>query len=173
MKRAVDTLKVQLSKVRTGRVSASFLEGIKVDYYGTPSSINQVGQISVPEARLLQIRPFDKSMIAAIEKAILKANLGVTPSNDGGLIRIPFPGLTEQKRKQEVKAVKKMGEETKIAIRGARRDQNEEIKLSEKNKEISEDDLKKFQNEVQAVTNRFIHKVDEIIKAKETEIMTL
>ncbi len=173
MTKGIESLKHQLTKVRTGRASANVLDGVTVDYYGVPSPVQQVGQVSTPEARLLQIQPFDKNMIAAIEKSILGANLGITPSNDGNLIRIPFPPLTEDRRKDEVKKIKKFSEDAKIAIRNARRDQNEVVKQAEKNKNISEDDLKKFQDEIQKVTDDYIKQVDVIIKNKEEELMTL
>ena len=173
MNKSIQGLQNQISKVRSGRASASALDGVLVDYYGAPTPIAQVGQISTPEARLLQVQPFDKTTIATIERAIINANLGLTPSNDGNLIRIPFPALTEEKRKSLVKEVKKIGEGAKISIRNARRDQNEVIKKSEKAKDISEDDSKKFQKEVQEVTDSFIQKVDEIINAKEKELLTV
>ena len=171
MTSALESLRYQLSKVRTGRASATVLDGVKVDYYGSMTLINQVGQISTPEARLLQIQPFDRNMIAAIEKAILTANIGLTPSNDGNLIRIPFPALTEERRKEQVKEVKKFGEDTKISIRNIRRDQNDLVKKGEKNKDLSEDDSKKFQTEIQKVTDDFILKVDSIISEKEKELL--
>ncbi len=173
MEKSIKSLQTQISKVRTGRASASVLDGVKVDYYGSPTPISQVGQISTPEARLLQIQPFDKTLIGAIEKSIIDANLGLTPSNDGNLIRIPFPALTEERRKDLVKQVKKLGEDAKIAIRNARRDQNDVVKKAEKSKEISEDDSKKFQGEIQAVTDKFVGKVDEIMNAKEKELLTI
>jgi ribosome recycling factor len=163
----------QLGRLKTGRASASLLDSVKVDYYGTLTPIAQVGNISTPEARLLQIQPFDKSMLGAIEKAILGANLGVTPSNDGNFIRIPFPQLTEEGRKDIVKKVKKLGEDSKIAIRNGRRDQNEVVKKAEKAKEISEDESKNFQAEIQKVVDQIIAKVDEIVEAKEKEVMTV
>jgi ribosome recycling factor len=173
MSKAIDSLKYQLTKVRTGRASASVLDGVSVDYYGSPTAVNQVGQVSTPEARLLQIQPFDKTMIAAIEKAILGANLGLTPSNDGNLIRIPFPALTEERRKEQVKEIKKSGEDAKIAIRNSRRDQNEVVKKAEKDKNIGEDDSKKFQADIQTVTDKFTKEVDVIIDAKEKELLTV
>lgn len=173
MTKAVDSLKYQLTKVRTGRASANVLDGVHVDYYGSPTPVAQVGQVSTPEARLLQIQPFDKSMIGAIEKSIMGANLGLTPSNDGNLIRIPFPALTEDRRKEQVKEVKKLGEDSRIAIRNARREQNDVVKKAEKQKEISEDDSKRFQSEIQEVTDRFIKNVDEIIEKKEKELLEL
>jgi len=173
MEQAVKNLQHQLTKVRTGRASASVLDGVSVDYYGTPSPVSQVGQISTPEARLLQIQPFDKSLIAAIEKAILGANLGLTPSNDGNVIRIPFPQVTEDKRKELVKSIKKVGEDGKIKLRNLRRDQNDNVKKMEKGKEISEDESKKFQAEIQTVTDGFVKKVDEVIVSKEKELLTV
>ena len=173
MSKAIDSLRHQLTKIRTGRASANVLDGISVDYYGVPSPISQVGQISTPEARLLQIQPFDKTMIVSIEKAILAANLGVTPANDGNLIRIPFPALTEDKRKEQVKQIKKLGEDAKIAIRAARRDKNDLVKKSEKSKEISEDDSKKYQTEIQVVTDGYIKDVDVVVVKKEEELMTV
>ena len=173
MKKAIDSLKNGLTKVRTGRASANVLDGVNVDYYGTPTPLKQVGQVSTPEARLLQIQPFDKSMIAAIEKAILGANLGLTPSNDGNFVRIPFPALTEEKRKDIVKDVKKLGEDTKVALRNVRRDYNDKVKKSEKDKEISEDDSKKYQAEVQKITDKFVEEVDKLIAAKEKEVLTV
>lgn len=173
MSKAIESLKHQLTKVRTGRASANVLDGVQVDYYGAPTPVAQVGQVSTPEARLLQIQPFDKSMIGAIEKAIMGANLGLTPSNDGNLIRIPFPALTEDRRKDQVKEVKKLGEDARISIRNARREQNDVIKKAEKDKSISEDDSKKFQGEVQTVTDKYIKQVDDIIDKKEKELLEL
>lgn len=173
MNKAVENLKYQMTKVRTGRASASVLDGVSVDYYGSPTPVNQVGQVSTPEARLLQIQPFDKNMIADIEKAIMAANLGLTPSNDGNLIRIPFPALTEDRRKEQVREVKKYAEDARIVIRNSRRDQNEVVKKAEKAKEISEDESKKFQAEIQTVTDNFIKQVDEIMTAKENELMAI
>jgi ribosome recycling factor len=173
MDKTIDSLKNQLNKVRTGRASASVLDGINVDYYGTPTPVKQVGNISTPEARLLQIQPFDKTLIAAIEKAILAANIGVTPSNDGNLIRIAFPALTEERRKEQVKEIKKIAEDARIGIRNVRRDQNEIIKKAEKAKELSEDISKKYQAEVQTLTDRYIKQIDEIVSNKESELLTL
>lgn len=173
MSKAIDSLKYQLTKVRTGRASASVLDGVNVDYYGSPTAVNQVGQVSTPEARLLQIQPFDKTMIAAIEKAIFGANLGLTPSNDGNLIRIPFPALTEERRREQVKEIKKSGEDAKIAIRNTRREQNEVVKKAEKDKNIGEDDSKKFQTDIQSVTDKFTKEVDVVIDAKEKELLTV
>lgn len=173
MSKAIDSLKNQLTKVRTGRASTTVLDGIMVDYYGTPTPIKGVGQISTPEARLLQIQPFDKSIIAGIEKAIMGANIGLTPSNDGNLVRIPFPALTEDKRKDIVKDVKKLGEDARVAIRNSRRDQNEVVKKAEKDKKASEDESKKLQAEIQKITDKYITDVDSLISAKEKEVLTV
>lgn len=173
MNKALEGLKTSLFKVRTGRASANILDPVRVDYYGTSTPISQLGQVSTPEARLLQIQPFDKTMIAAIEKAILSANIGVTPSNDGNLIRIPFPALTEEKRKERTKEVKKLGEDAKVYLRNIRRDENEVVKKAEKTKQISEDDSKKFQNEIQKITDKFIKQIDELVEKKEKELLTL
>lgn len=173
MSKSIKSLQTQLSKVRTGRASADVLDGVMVDYYGSPTPIKQVGQISTPEARLLQIQPFDKSIIGEIEKSIINANLGLTPSNDGNFIRIKFPTLTEEKRKDLVKQVKKMGEEAKIAIRNLRRDQNDKVKKAEKAKEITEDDVKKYTDDIQKVTDKFVKEVDDVVAVKEKELLTV
>lgn len=173
MKKAIDSLKHQLAKVRTGRASAHILDGVMVDYYGSMSPISQLGQISTPEARLLQIQPFDKTMIPAIEKAIFGANLGVTPTNDGNFIRLNFPSLTEDKRKDLAKEIKKIGEDTKVIIRNARRDQNDAVKKAEKDKAISEDESKKMQTEIQNVTDKFTKEVDTIVATKEKEVLAI
>jgi len=173
MSKAIKSLQNQFLKVRTGRANANILDGVNVDYYGSPTPVKQVGQISTPEARLLQIQPFDKSLISEIEKAIINANLGLNPGNDGNLIRIQFPALTEETRKDLVRDIKKMGEDSKIAIRNSRRDQNEVVKKAEKNKEITEDDVKKFTDEIQKVTDKYIKTVDDIVAAKEKELMTV
>ncbi len=173
MTKSLESLKNQLTKVRTGRASATVLDGIMVDYYGSPTPLKQVGQISTPEARLLQIQPFDKTLIPQIEKAILAANIGITPANDGNFIRITFPALTEDKRKLLVKDVKKLGEDAKVAVRNARRDQNDKVKKAEKDKKVSEDESKKIQDEVQKLTDNFIKEVDKVVDSKEKEVMTV
>ncbi len=173
MTKALKSLQREFTRVRTGSANANILDGVNVDYYGSPTPINQVGQVSTPEARLLQIQPFDKTILGDIEKAIINANLGVTPSNDGNFIRIQFPALTEEKRKDLVREVRKMGEDAKIAIRNARRDQNEVVKKAEKNKEITEDDLKKFQDEIQKITDKYVATVDTTVEAKEKELLTV
>lgn len=173
MSKAIKSLQNQLTKVRTGRASANVLDGIFADYYGTATPIKNMGQVSTPEARLLQIQPFDKTLITAIEKAILAANIGLTPGNDGNIIRIQFPALTEDKRKLLVKDVKKLGEDSKVAIRNIRRDQNDRVKKAEKDKVISEDESKKLQDEIQKITDNFIKEVDKVIEAKEKELLTV
>jgi ribosome recycling factor len=173
MNKAIKSLHNQVSKVRTGRATASVLDGINADYYGSATPIKNMGQISTPEARLLQIQPFDKTQIPIIEKAILAANIGLTPGNDGNFIRISFPALTEDKRKAFVKDVKKMGEDAKVQIRNVRREQNDKVKASEKDKKISEDDSKKIQDEIQKITDNFIKEVDKVVDAKEKELLTV
>ena len=171
MEKTVVNLERDLKKVRTGRASASLLDGIRASYYGTPTPLSQMASISVPEARLLMIQPWDVSAIGEIEKAILKSELGLTPMNDGKLIRISIPPLSEERRKELVKVVKKMGEENKVAIRNVRRDSNEMLKDLKKEKEISEDDMFRAQDEVQKFTDDFIQKVDQTIETKEKEIL--
>jgi len=173
MSKSIKSLQNQLMKVRTGRASANVLDGVVVDYYGSPTPIKQVGQISTPEARLLQIQPFDKSIISEIEKSIINANLGLNPSNDGNFIRIQFPALTEEKRKDLVKQVKKLGEDAKIAIRNSRRDENDAIKKAEKSKQITEDELKKYQDDIQKITDKFVKEIDVLIESKEKELLTV
>ncbi len=173
MGKAIKSLQIQLTKIRTGRASANVLDGLMVDYYGTMSPLKQVGQVSTPEARMLQIQPFDKSLIPAIEKSILAANIGLTPTNDGNTIRITFPALTEEKRKIIVKDVKKLGEDAKVVVRNIRRDQNEKVKKFEKDKVVSEDESKKIQTEIQTMTDNFIKDIDKQIDSKEKEVMTV
>jgi ribosome recycling factor len=171
MQKSIEFLTKDLSTLRAGRANPAMVEKIMVDYYGEATPINQLGNITVPEARLLVIQPWDKSIIPAIEKAIFKSDLGVTPSNDGNLIRIAIPQLTEERRKDLVKVVKKKGEETKVAIRNIRRDSNDMIKMSEKEKLLSEDESKKGMDEIQKFTDKYVKKVDGILQAKEKEIM--
>lgn len=173
MQKTIKSLQAQMLKVRTGRASVNVLDGIMVDYYGTATPIKNVGQISTPEARMLQIQPFDKTMIPHIEKAIMGANIGITPANDGNFVRINFPALTEDKRKSLVKDVKKLGEDAKVAIRNARRDQNEKVKKAEKDKLVSEDESKKIQEEIQKVTDNYVKEVDKAVDGKEKEVMTV
>ena len=171
MEKSVNSLERELTKVRTGRASLSLFDGIKADFYGTQTPLNQMASLSVPESRLITIQPGDVSVIKEIEKAILKSNLGLTPSNDGKIIRISIPPLTEERRKDIVKVVKKMIEDYKIGVRNIRRDSNEMLKVFKKDGDISEDDAKKGQNEVQKITDEFINKIDDIYKEKEKEII--
>ena len=171
MEGAIDALKKEFGSVRTGRASLSLLDGIMVDYYGTLTPLQQLASLSVPESRQIAIQPWEQRIIPEIEKAIMKSDLGLTPSNDGKFIRIGIPALTEERRKQLVKVVKKRAEEAKIAIRNIRRDTNEELKKLEKEKHLSEDDAKKSHDEIQKLTDSYIVKVEEVLKHKENEIM--
>lgn len=173
MENTIASLSKSFSRVRTGRASIALLDGIKVDYYGTATPITQVANVSVPESRLILIVPWDVSMIGAIEKAIQKSDLGVTPSNDGKAVRLSIPQLTEERRKEIAKTVKKMAEEGKIKLRNARRDANEELKTLKKNNKISEDELFTAQAEVQKLTDQYIDKTDKVLAAKEKEIMEI
>ncbi len=171
MDKAVEVFRHELTKLRTGRASVSLLEDVKVDYYGTPTPINQVATLTAPEPRLLVVQPWDASQISAIEKAILSSDLGLTPTNDGKVIRIQIPQPTEERRRELVKVAKRYAEECRIAIRNCRRDANEALKRFEKEKEISQDDLKKAQQRIQEITDKEIARVEEVLSAKEQEIM--
>lgn len=173
MEKAINALEKSFSKVRTGRASLALLDGIRVEYYGTPTPLNQVASLSIPESRLIVISPWDNSVLGAIEKAIQKSDLGLMPNNDGKLIRLPIPPLTEERRKELVKVVRKMAEECKVKQRNVRRDANEQLKDLKKDNEISEDDLYAFQEEVQKMTDRYIEKTDAILAAKEKEVMEI
>jgi ribosome recycling factor len=171
MGKSIDALKNELKRIRTGRATASLLDGIKANYYGTPTPINQMATVSVPESRLITIQPWDASAIKEIEKAILKSDLGLTPSNDGKIIRIAIPPLTEERRKDLVKLVNKTCEEYKVAERNIRRDANEMIKGLKKDGEISEDDAFKAQDQIQKITNEHIEKIEGVYRDKEKEIL--
>jgi ribosome recycling factor len=171
MGKTVEVLEGDLKKIRTGRASLNLLDGIRVDYYGTPTPLQQMASLNVPESRLITIQPWDVTAIKEIEKAILKSDLGLTPSSDGKLIRIAIPPLTEERRKQLVKIVQKTGEEHKVAIRNIRRDANEMLKAAKKDGDVSEDEAFKGQDRVQELTDDFIKQIDEIIKRKEKEIL--
>lgn len=173
MEKAIDALKKDFTKVRTGRASVALLDDVKVDYYGTPTPLNQVGTLAVPEPRLITIQPWEKKLIPEIERAIFKSDLGLNPTSDGALVRIVIPALTEERRKEMVKLVKRMGEETKIVLRNVRRDANDGLKKMEKNKEISEDDLKRGEKEIQDLTDQYVKKVDEVVAVKEKEVMEI
>lgn len=171
MEKAIAAYTRELASIRTGRANASLLDRISVDYYGAPTPINQVAGVSVPEARLLVIQPYDKTILGDIEKAILKSDLGLNPSNDGSIIRIGIPALTEERRKDLVKVARKESEEAKIAIRNVRRDANDDLKKLEKSSQITEDELRTYSEEVQKMTDSHISKIDDITKDKEKEIM--
>lgn len=173
MDKAIRALEKSLSKVRTGRASLALLDGIKVEYYGTPTPLNQLATLSIPESRMILISPWDNSIIGAIEKSIQRSELGLMPVNDGKLIRISIPQLTEERRKELVKIVRKMSEECKINLRNARREANEQLKGLKKDNEISEDEFYLSQDEVQKITDKYIEKVDKIILSKEKEIMEI
>jgi ribosome recycling factor len=168
---SIDALKNEFKKIRTGRASLALLEGIKVDYYGTPTPLNQVASLSVPESRLIVIQPWDQSAVGAIEKEILRSELGLTPMNDGKVIRISIPPLTEERRKELVRVVRKIAEEHKVSVRNTRRDTNELLKDLKKDGEISEDDFYRAQDKVQKITDDYIRLVDETCQKKEKEIL--
>ncbi|NLU36229.1 MAG: ribosome recycling factor [Clostridiales bacterium] len=171
MGKTLQVLKSDLASIRAGRANPHILDKIMVDYYGTPTPVNQVGNISSPEPRLLVISPWEPSMIPVIEKEIMKSDIGITPTNDGKVIRLVFPELTEERRKELVKLVNKYGEESKIAIRSIRRDANDTLKKMRKANEITEDEQRIGENEIQSITDEHIKQIDEIVKEKEKEIM--
>ncbi|MBC1521134.1 ribosome recycling factor [Listeria aquatica] len=171
MEKSEQALSRALGQIRAGRANASILDRVQVDYYGAPTPLNQIAGISVPEARMLLITPFDKNALEDIEKAILKSDLGLTPNNDGSVLRLTIPQLTEERRRELAKEVKKEAEEAKVAVRNVRRDANDELKKLEKAGEITEDDLRTYGDDVQKLTDVSIQKIDEIAKEKEAEIM--
>ena len=171
MEKALSAFSRVLATVRAGRANPSLLDKVTVDYYGAPTPVNQLASINVPEARMLVITPYDKTALGDIEKAILKADLGLNPSNDGSIIRIAIPALTEERRKELVKLTKKYAEEAKVGVRNIRRDGNDDLKKLEKNGEITEDELRGYTEDVQKLTDDFINKVDSVAKDKEKEIM--
>jgi len=173
MAKTLTVLDSEYDTVRVGRANPRVLDRITVDYYGTETPLNQVGNITVPEARLLQIAPWEKNMLKPIEKALLGSDLGITPTNDGSVIRLVFPELTEERRKQLAKDVKKKGEDAKVAVRNIRRDANEAFKKGEKSGEFTEDDIKNLTKEIQDVTDKFIADIDKKVEAKTKEIMTV
>ena len=173
MEKTIDVYSEKLAEVRAGRANPSVLNKVKIDYYGTPTPINQVAGISVPEARLIVIQPWDASILKEIEKAILAADIGINPNNDGKVIRLAFPELNEDRRKEIVKDIKKMAEEAKVAIRGVRRDGIDEAKSKQKEGEITEDDLKQAENEIQKITDKNIEEIDSILSNKEKEVMSV
>lgn len=173
MDKSISAFSRELASIRAGRANASLLDRITVDYYGAPTPVNQLGGISVPEARLLVIQPYDKSVLGDIEKAIMKSDIGITPTNDGNVIRLTIPALTEERRKELVKVVSKEAESAKVAIRNVRRDANDDLKKLEKSGDITEDDLRGFTDDIQKLTDDYIVKVDQVAKDKEKEILSV
>jgi ribosome recycling factor len=173
MNKTMEVLKEEYASVRAGRANPHLLDKLRVDYYGTPSTIQSVANISVPEARVIQIQPWESKMIKEIEKAILASDIGITPGNDGKIIRLVFPELTEDRRKELVKDIKKKAEAAKVAIRNVRRDANDAIKKAAKASEISEDEQKQIEDEIQKMTDKFVTEIDKCTDAKTTEIMTV
>ena len=173
MDSAVNDLRQKLTTVRTGRASLGILDGVRIDYYGTPTPLNQVAKLSIPEPTMIVAQPFEPSLLAPIERAILSADLGLNPSNDGKLIRIPIPPLTEERRKQLVKKVRAMGEESKTAVRAVRRDANDEVKKLEKESPLSEDDARRSRDDIQKKTDSHTAAIDELCNAKEKDLLEL
>ncbi len=171
MEKALEALQRNFGRVRTGRASLSLLDGIRVEYYGTPTPLNQVASLSIPEPRLIAIQPWDKSLIGTIEKAILQSEMDLNPTNDGNMIRIPIPKLTEERRKELVKVVKGMTEDARVAVRNVRRDANAQLDQLEKDKAITEDELHRYKDKVQKITDDHIQKGDDLMEKKETEIL--
>lgn len=171
MQATVESYKAEIARVRTGRASTNLISGVLVDYYGTSTPLNQLATLNVPEPQLIIVQPFDINSLGDIEKAIQSAELGLNPSNDGKIIRVPVPALTEERRKEMVKLLKKMTEEHKVALRNIRRDGNDDMKNLEKSKEITEDDLRKGQGDVQKLTDQFVSDLDDLLSAKEKEIL--
>lgn len=173
MSKAIEVLNERLSEVRAGRANPAILNKVKIDYYGTPTPINQVAGISVPEARLIVIQPWDASILKEIERAILAADIGINPNNDGKVIRLAFPELNEERRKELVKDVKKIAEDARVAVRGVRRDGMDDAKTKQKNSEITEDELRLAETEIQKITDKNIEEIDKILENKEKEIMSV
>ncbi len=173
MEKALEALNENLSTIRTGRANAMVLDRIKVDYYGVPTPINQMAGIKTPEAHLLVIEPWDKSMISTIEQAILESDLGVTPNSDGAVIRLPFPELNEERRHELIKQCHSLAEDTRVSVRNARRDANTAIEKAEKNENLPEDDAKRAEADVQKLTDKFVADIDDLLKKKEDELMEI
>ena len=173
MEKSIGAFKEKLSEIRAGRANRAILNKVKIDYYGTPTPINQVAGVSVPEARLIVIQPWDVSVLKDIEKAILASDIGLNPNNDGKVIRLAFPELTEERRKELAKEIRKIAEEAKVAIRAIRRDGIDEAKAKQKNSEITEDELKSAETEIQKITDKYIDEIDKILADKEKEIMSV
>lgn len=173
MNKTISVYEEKLSEVRAGRANPAILNKVKIDYYGTPTPINQVAGVSVPEARLIVIQPWDVSVLKDIEKAILASDIGINPNNDGKVIRLAFPELTEERRKELAKEIRKIAEEAKVSIRAIRRDGIDEAKAKQKNSEITEDELKSAETEIQKITDKYIDEIDKILADKEKEIMSV
>ena len=173
MSKALEVLNERLAEVRAGRANPAILNKVKIDYYGTPTPINQVAGISVPEARLIVVQPWDASILKEIERAILAADIGINPNNDGKVIRLAFPELNEERRKELVKDVKKIAEDARVAVRGVRRDGIDDAKTKQKNGEITEDELRMAEAEIQKITDKNIEEIDKILENKEKEIMSV
>ena len=173
MKKSISVFEENLAEIRAGRANPAILNKIMIDYYGTPTPINQLAGISVPEARMIVIQPWDASILKEIEKEILKSDIGINPNNDGKVIRLTFPELNEERRKEIVKDIRKMAEETKVAIRSIRRDAIDEAKAMQKNSEISEDELKVSEDQIQKLTDKYVEEVDKVLEKKEKEVMSI
>ena len=173
MKKSISVFEENLAEIRAGRANPAILNKIKIDYYGTPTPINQLAGISVPEARMIVIQPWDASILKEIEKEILKSDIGINPNNDGKVIRLVFPELNEERRKEIVKDIRKMAEETKVAVRSIRRDAIDEAKNMQKNSEISEDELKGAEDQIQKLTDKHVEEIDKILEKKEKEVMSI
>ncbi len=173
MTKTISVFEENLSEIRAGRANPAILNKVMIDYYGTPTPINQVAGISVPEARMIVIQPWDASILKDIEKEILKSDIGINPNNDGKVIRLAFPELNEERRKEIVKDIRKMAEEAKVAIRSIRRDGIDEAKTMQKNSEISEDDLKVAEEKIQKLTDKYVENIDNILETKEKEVMSI
>lgn len=173
MQKSVGSLKNEFAAIRAGRANPAVLDKVLVDYYGTPTPINQMAAVSVSEARVLVIQPWDKSLIKEIEKAIQASDIGINPANDGSVIRLTFPQLTEDRRKELVKDIKKYGEEAKVAIRSIRRDANDKLKAKKKNSELTEDELKQGEDKTQKLTDKYVKNIDEVVAEKEKEVLSI
>ena len=173
MEHTLDALRKELAKVRTGRASTALIEGVMVEYYGTRTPLNQLAALSAPEPRLLLVQPYDHSIMASVEKAIYRSDLGLTPVNDGKVIRVPIPELTEERRKELVRHIRKVAEDYRVSLRNHRRDANEHLKKMQKDKQIAEDEVRATQDRVQKVTDEYIEKLDKVLKSKEDDLMAV
>lgn len=171
MEKALDTVRREFAGVRTGKASPALLDTVRVEAYGSLLPVNQVGQVSAPEPRMLTVQPYDKSLIKAVERALRESDLGLNPSNDGNLIRIPLPPLTEERRREYVKLLHRYAEEGRVAVRQARQHANDDIKKRQKDGELTEDEMRRSQDQVQKLTDEYVHKVDDLLKKKEAEVL--